>query len=263
MLLHLLLLFTAVKADNPYDWSPSVSFTDNLDEPNDFGFCIDIQGFNANINCAGTLQAHSCKEAGDDTQFEFKNNALRAVTFNANCDAAVREGGDDRACVQVVGDIVEGATLTLRECDGSPEQTFEFIDGELRIGSDGMCIVASTVLRQAGRFVARALFLSSCEETAAEFKVFTITPTPLSSTGGGGPACFPGIARVRHREKGWIPMKDLSIGDHVLVNSKGKYEPTYSFGHHKTDSEAEFLHIETVESHELRISDRHKVSVQK
>ena len=67
------------------------------------------------------------------------------------------------------------------------------------------------------------------------------TPNAVNSvakkTGG---FCFSGDTTVQVKEKGTIMMKNLKIGDEVLV-ATGKYEPVYSFGHRHESMEADFL----------------------
>lgn len=252
-------LATRVYADNPYDWSPSVSVTDNLDEPDGAGFCIDIRGFGASLDCSGDLQAHSCKEAGTDTQFEYHEKSLRAVNYNVNCQASTSP--EDRLCVTVVGDIVDGATLSLAECDDeAAAQTFELVNDELRIGS-GLCLVVDQTLRAAGRFWARNLFLGSCDATAGALKTWTITPEPASEEEFS--LCFPANARVHHELKGWIPMTELSLGDSVLVDHEGKHEPVYSFGHYASTTAATYVQMMTDGNQRIELSSKHMIFVRR
>jgi hypothetical protein len=58
----------------------------------------------------------------------------------------------------------------------------------------------------------------------------------------GGGFCFSGETTVQVKEKGTIMMKNLKIGDEVLV-ATGKYEPVYSFGHRHESMEADFLQL--------------------
>ena len=179
-----------VRSDNAYDWEPSVSLYGDLDEPRKLGFCIDIKGFGSGINC-DSLQAHSCKKAGADTQFEYHSatKALRAVNFDSNCD--VTSSANDRACVVVSGDLVDGASLGLTQCDDSSEkQTFEAKQSKsgyvLLAGGapTGLCLAVSDTTRSAGSYVARNLFIADCFSTDATLLIWTVSPTPpLPPTG--------------------------------------------------------------------------------
>ena len=39
---------------------PSIQLRDNFDEPNEFGFCIDLKGWGENVNLNG-VHLYSCK----------------------------------------------------------------------------------------------------------------------------------------------------------------------------------------------------------
>jgi hypothetical protein len=60
----------------------------------------------------------------------------------------------------------------------------------------------------------------------------------------GGGSCFPGHAMVQVENQGQVAMKDLVVGDNVLV-ANGKYEPIYSFGHYDTAAMESFVTIKT------------------
>jgi len=53
-------------------------------------------------------------------------------------------------------------------------------------------------------------------------------------------ACFSGKNKIQVRDKGTIMMKDLKIGDEILV-AKNTYDKVYSFGHRHESTTAEFL----------------------
>merc|ERR1712194_721895 len=101
-------------AANIHGWQPSISLTNDLDEPDKLGFCIDIVGFGDGMDCS-RLQVHSCKPSGADTQFAYdaSTQSIRAVNYNADCDAFSPTTADSAACVTVVGERRVGATLGL------------------------------------------------------------------------------------------------------------------------------------------------------
>ncbi|CAK0891103.1 unnamed protein product, partial [Prorocentrum cordatum] len=49
---------------------------DNLDEPNGWGYCIDITGPVPFTTGCPQVQGHSCKEEGADGQFEYDEELL-------------------------------------------------------------------------------------------------------------------------------------------------------------------------------------------
>ena len=72
--------------------------------------------------------------------------------------------------------------------------------------------------------------------------------------------CFPGDATCHVQGRGKVMMKDLELGDHVLVDG-GDFEPIYSFGHRDDVLENDFLRLETSRG-SLEISKTHMVFVE-
>jgi hypothetical protein len=81
------------------------------------------------------------------------------------------------------------------------------------------------------------------------------TPSPTSHFSPIG--CFSGSAKVDIEHQGARAMRDLKLGDKVLV-SDGKYEPIYSFGHANATALAIFLHFLPSQ---LELSPNHLVFV--
>jgi hypothetical protein len=69
----------------PDPTGPVIYLADNLDEADELGWCIDTLG----RGFAETLQIHSCKPQGGDTQFRYDVNAqqIQYVAFEAKCMA--------------------------------------------------------------------------------------------------------------------------------------------------------------------------------
>jgi len=74
------------------------------------------------------------------------------------------------------------------------------------------------------------------------------------------PECFPASSTVVVKGSGVVPMKDLRIGDEVLV-ADSKYEPVYSFGHYKPKAAVEMLQITTSNKSTVRLSRDHLIYV--
>lgn len=268
-----------VSADNIYDWVPSISLTDELGEPELAGFCLDVSGFGAGINC-NQLQTHSCKRQGADTQFEYdpSKNAIKATNYAADCSSSSSDS--DKACVVVTSAIQEGATLGLAACDGSAAQTFELVDGQFRIADGMLCLGGSSELRAAGSFWARSLSLFDCASTDPIYTTWTvlydpstiIKPTevpvgeiplpveiPESNSDPAAPtdapvavidippgtACFSGETQVHVQGKGPVFMKDLQLGSMIMTTASNQthYEPVYAFGHRDYEIKATFLRL--------------------
>lgn len=90
------------------------------------------------------------------------------------------------------------------------------------------------------------------------------TPDPPKPTEPKKRRCFSSDATVQIQSRGEIAMKDLEIGDKVLV-SNGKYESVYGFGHHTRLASQTFLKIEAAGGCQsaLEMTDNHLVYVEK
>ena len=70
--------------------------------------------------------------------------------------------------------------------------------------------------------------------------------------------CFSGHTTVQVQDKGWIPIKDLHVGDLIRVPGD-RFEPVYSFGHWDAEKWSEFLIL----NEKLEVSPAHLVAVEK
>ena len=84
-----------------------------------------------------------------------------------------------------------------------------------------------------------------------------IKPTPAPTKKPSGGVCFPGDAVCQIEGGGEILMKDIKLGDKVLVQG-GKYEAVYSFGHRDEGTPTQYLNIGTAAG-ALVISNDHMV----
>ena len=187
------LLLVQAHASNPHGWSPSVSTASQLDAPDGNGFCLDVTGFGNNINCQ-SMQAHSCKPQGADTQYSYDATLqrLQAVNLQSDCTATDSSAADPQGgCVTVQGEVVEGAQLGLADCEDDPEdgQTFAYVasstGGMLQMESsngDMLCLGVGDELRAAGSFWARDLMMRSCATTDALFLTWAIDPMIEATT---------------------------------------------------------------------------------
>mmetsp|Transcript_31390 Transcript_31390/g.51815 ORF Transcript_31390/g.51815 Transcript_31390/m.51815 type:complete len:465 (-) Transcript_31390:130-1524(-) len=81
--------------------------------------------------------------------------------------------------------------------------------------------------------------------TVAYFEYAATLPGVTTPPPGGFPACFSGETTVIVRDRGATLMKNLQLGDHVLVSGAEdeSYQSVYSFGHRTTLSSAEFIQL--------------------
>ena len=93
---------------------------DPLDEPQ--FYCVDVQGFGANLNLDGALTAHTCKPGADDELFTVGHPSAGHLYMPAY----------DR-CVEADDTKADGE-LHLESCADEPHQRFTLTaDGQLRL----------------------------------------------------------------------------------------------------------------------------------
>lgn len=74
-------------------------------------------------------------------------------------------------------------------------------------------------------------------------------------------SCFSGASTVQIEGVGPTQLKDVAIGQKVLVGDN-KYEPLYSFGHSEEGARVNLRQIKTANGSQLQISDDHMVFVE-
>ena len=84
--------------------------------------------------------------------------------------------------------------------------------------------------------------------------------TPAIGANCDAEACFPGDATCEVQGQGTVLMRNVKLGDKVLVTG-GKYEPVYSFGHHSEHAEHRYLKL-VAHGIALEISKDHLVFVE-
>ena len=84
--------------------------------------------------------------------------------------------------------------------------------------------------------------------------------TATACGGSTGGFCFPGDATCEVQGQGKVLMRNVKLGDKVLVHG-GKYEPVYSFGHHSEHAEHRYLKL-VAHGSSLEISYDHLVFVE-
>lgn len=156
-------LSTAALADAPQVPSnaPYIVLSDNHDEPNGYGFCIDTFG----PGQSDLLQTHSCKPAkdseprnysGNDTRFEYDATTMQVMSYPF-------EG----YCMQAL--IARGRSeFALLECSDHLRQKFVYKadDQTLRLHENpSLCVSVAGETEPAGPWVKRRLMLTNCEET--------------------------------------------------------------------------------------------------
>lgn len=138
--------------------APVIHLSDNLDEADGLGWCIDTVG----RGLSDRVHAHSCKPRGGDVQFrhDAETGQIRSVAF-------------EDLCVRYEG----GAILGLVACDGSAEQRFDYDPDAMTFHPAGMadlCLAVGAASDAAGPFMSRSLGFAECAQTPPELMTWVI-----------------------------------------------------------------------------------------
>lgn len=142
---------------------PVIYLADNLNEKEMLGWCIDTEGRGQ----SNQLQAHSCKPAGDDTQYTYDtaSSTIRSVNYENQCMSF----NDPENAVNPFG---------LVDCvDGDSKQKFVYDADrmEFRIGDDqSQCVTVAETIIEAGPYQSRDLIAATCEDLGASFKEWVV-----------------------------------------------------------------------------------------
>ncbi|MEO0484875.1 MAG: RICIN domain-containing protein [Pseudomonadota bacterium] len=143
--------------------APVIHLTDNLDEPDGLGWCIDTQG----RGFGPYLHAHSCKPRGGDVQFELDPGTalIRSVAFPDFC---------------MVYEPNAASPMGLEACDpAASDQAFGYASatGQITLGRDpSLCLSVGAESRPAGPFSSRSLGMEPCDGVPPARKSWTVLP---------------------------------------------------------------------------------------
>ena len=138
--------------------APFLSLTDNVGEPNDVGWCIDLEGHGDSITFTN-MHVHSCKDSGTDVQWFPESGRIKGV------------GDGDGRCIQAQS-TSNGAGVDAPTCDEA-EALQEFVyctDGTLRTENLGLCLVAGPTMIEAGPWNKRDLLVKNCTEVHTKLR---------------------------------------------------------------------------------------------
>ena len=162
--------FANAEAPQVPSQAPYIVLSDNHDEPNGYGFCMDT----LSAGQTDLMQTHSCKPAnldeprsyaGNDTRFEYNAETMQIESYPF-------EG----FCMQVLI-ATTTSQFALLECSDHPRQQFVYneADQTFRLNEDqDSCIAVADETVEAGPWFKRALTLQACDETDASLKQWTI-----------------------------------------------------------------------------------------
>ena len=155
----------SVPSDAPY-----IVLSVNLDEPNDYGFCMDTYG----PGQTDLMQTHSCKPAKEGAARDYSGNDTR---FNYNSETQqIMSYPFEGYCMQAL--IASDVTVfALLECSDHPRQQFSYSeeDKTLRLAEDlNHCVTVAAETVPAGPWVKRPLHLETCDEVEVSLKQWTV-----------------------------------------------------------------------------------------
>lgn len=152
--------------------APYIVLSDNLDEPNGFGFCMDTLG----PGQSDLMQTHSCKPhkegeardyAGFDTRFTYDSTTgqVESYPFSGVCMQALL--------------TTTTTVFALLECSDHSRQKFVYNDTDqtLRLAEDTeRCVSVASETEEAGPWVKRSLTLQNCGDVDASLKQWSVIP---------------------------------------------------------------------------------------
>jgi len=149
---------------------PYIVLSDNHDEPNGYGFCMDTYGRGQ----TDLMQTHSCKPAKEGVARDYQDNDTR-FEFDAGT-GQVKSYAFEGYCMQALI-ASDTAVFALLACSDHPRQKFLYSaeDQSLRLSEDStLCVAAAPETVPAGPWVKRPLKLETCEETKASLTQWTV-----------------------------------------------------------------------------------------
>jgi len=150
--------------------APYIVLSDNLDEPNGYGFCIDT----TSRGLTDLAQTHTCKPSDASRARDDRDNDTRFF-FDADTGQIASYAFDD-ICLQVLraGQI---SVFALLECSEHPRQQFVYDDTSSTLSmteEPNLCITVSDETIPAGPWVKRDLVLQTCDGVARSLKRWTV-----------------------------------------------------------------------------------------
>lgn len=150
---------------------PYIVLSDNLDEPNGYGFCIDTYG----RGHSELLQTHTCKpKAPEGSPRNYSGHDVR-FEYNSETDK-IQSYAFEGLCMQ--GLLAKGKSeLALLECSDAKHQGFIYKeeDQTFRLKADtSYCLAVTSQTQEAGPWVKRPLELIQCDEAEPSFMKWTV-----------------------------------------------------------------------------------------
>jgi len=166
----------SIAADEPNVPSdaPYIVLSENLDEPNGFGFCLDT----LSRGKTDLMHAHSCKPAKVDRAIGHRDNDTRFYYDQATLQ--IKSFAFEGFCMQALR-AAEVSVFALLQCVEHNRQKFSYDvnDKTLRLHEDRkLCVAVSETTEIAGPWVKRSLLLEHCAKEKASRQRWTVVNRP-------------------------------------------------------------------------------------
>jgi len=150
--------------------APYIVLSDNIDEPNGYGFCLDTLG----AGQTDLMQTHSCKPHKDDEPRDYEGFDTR---FSYNSDTGQIEAyAFEGFCMQALISNTT-AVFALLECSDHARQKFVFDESAQTLHPQEdkeSCVTVASVTEEAGPWVKRSLMMQNCVDVDASLKQWTV-----------------------------------------------------------------------------------------
>jgi len=173
---------------NPYAPGPNVYLADLVDNDNPWGYCLDIAGSPPHPQC-DSIQGHTCKSDGADTQFRYDpdTGSIVSQNFNGICNPMYDGEQDGRiwqadlnntrgGCLRVAGSLEAGTQLVMVECRAPDSlQKFRYTPSrQFAVVNTSLCLVLGQERAEQDGFSSRTAELQDCASWPAELSTWEV-----------------------------------------------------------------------------------------
>ncbi|CAK0823781.1 unnamed protein product [Prorocentrum cordatum] len=173
---------------NPYVPGPNIYLADLVDLDNYWGYCLDIAGSPPHPQC-DSIQGHTCKSDGADTQFRYDpdTGSIVSQNFNGICNPMYDGEQDGRiwqadlnntrgGCLRVAGSLEAGTQLVMVECRAPDSlQKFRYTPSrQFAVVNTSLCLVLGQERAEQDGFSSRTAELQDCASWPAELSTWEV-----------------------------------------------------------------------------------------
>ncbi|CAK0840832.1 unnamed protein product [Prorocentrum cordatum] len=173
---------------NPHVPGPNIYLADFVDVDNYWGYCLDIAGSPPHPQC-DSIQGHTCKSDGADTQFRYDPDTESIVSqnFNGLCNPMYDGEQDGRTwqadlnntrggCLRVAGSLEAGTGFVVVECRVPDSlQKFRYTPSrQLAVVNTSLCFVLGVERTKQDGFSSRTAELQNCASWPSELSTWEV-----------------------------------------------------------------------------------------